>query len=825
MIKLKLILVALVFGCLLITDLHAQRNFSQEADKAFYDQQYHLAIDKYKKAYTKVKNNRMEKYRILYQIAECYRFLNDTRRAESQYKRLVRVKFDKQEPKILLYYADALKTNGNFEEAAIQYEKYMKAVPDDPRGKMGVESCTLAKKWIENPTRYIIANEKKFNSRQNDWCPDYADKKSRSIVFTSPREGATGNRVDNWTGESFTDLFIVEQDRKGNWSKPRLLDNENMVNTMANEGPASFNKRFSTLYFTRCGYDKKKDMGCAIYTSTKKGKGWSEPELLKLVPDSFDVIHPSVSEDELTIYFCSNLPGGEGDMDLWMAQRERKSKEFGKPVNLGPVINTPEKDEFPYIRNDTTLYFASKGHLGMGSYDIFVSYRSNEGEWQEPQNLKHPVNSSYDDFGIVFHPERDEGYFTSNRKGGRGGDDIYSFVIPPLVFTLKGNIQDEKTLNPVENVNVKLEGSDGSVVEIKSDNSGNYFFDSTQILPAITYEVKFTKDDYFTTSDRLTTVALDNSKDFVTDILLVPIEKKPIVLPEILYDFAKWDIKPQYLDSLANLVKILEDNENIVIELLSHTDMVGSDQSNLDLSQKRAQSVIDYLISKGIDPRRLKAIGYGENMPRVLTHDISRGLYTFKAGTVLTEEYVKSLPSLKKQAVANQLNRRTEFRVVSDDFVPDTKTVATTEPVIEKTSTSTQQQATSKQEAAAAGSKSVKLTGAVVNIKEPFSHDTQPETRNPQPETQNQQPGPVKAATPKIPVYTVQVAAGNLNLSQFSNLEDIRKCTGKDGITRFLTGAFQSRAEALEHIKKVKALGYEDAWPVKVDENRKACFE
>ncbi len=840
MIKFKFIVVLMSIGLLLSSTLSAQRNYSQEADKAFYDQHYYSAIDKYKKAYTKVKNNRVEKYRILYQIAECYRRVNDLRRTESQYKRLVRIKFYKEDPKVYLYYADALKANGKFEEAAIQYENYKKIAPYDPLGDLGVESCTLAQKWIDNPTRYIVANEKKLNSRQNDWCPVYGDKKQSTIVYTSPRDGATGNRIDNWTGQNFTDLFTVSRDRRGNWAKPTLLDKTGMVNTAANEGPACFNKRFSTLYFTRCGVEKKIDMGCKIYTSTKKGKGWAEPVLLALVPDTVDAIHPSISDDELTIYFTSNLPGGQGDMDIWVARRTKKSKEFGKPENLGSVINTPYKDEFPYLRNDTILYFASRGHVGLGSYDIFVSQKPKNGEWGKPENLKFPVNSTYDDFGIVFHRTRNEGFFTSNRKGGRGGDDIYSFVLPPLIYTLKGTIRNEKSLAAVQEVTINLEGSDGSSVETKSGLDGNYSFDSTEVKPSVTYEINVSKDNYFNGSDRITTVALENSKHFTKDFLLMPIEKKPIVLPEILYDFAKWDIKPQYRDSLSNLVQILEDNENIVIELLSHTDMIGTDQSNLDLSQKRAQSVIDYLISRDIDSRRLKAVGYGENKPRVLTKDVSRGAYTFKAGSTLTEDYIKAMPSRRKQAAANQLNRRTEFRVVSDDFVPDTKPMekpvaqSKPKPTTIKTTTAT--------------------TGTAVTANRPSAkQDTEP-TPKPtatQPKVEPsidpaaaaaataaataaaaattaaataKKPTP-KVATGSIPVYTVQVGAGNLSLSQFSNLEDIRKCTGKDGITRFVSGAFQTRDEAVVYSRKAKEMGYKDAWPVKVDENRKACFE
>lgn len=667
------IFIVILIGLLLPLNTAAQRNYTQEADIAFEDQQYYTAIDKYKKAYSKIKSNRVEKNRILFQIGMCYRLTNNTRRAETQFKRLVRIKYYKVNPKVYLYYADALKINEEYEEAIVAYNEYNKLVPDDPLGKIGAESCVLAKKWLDNPTRYVVENEKKFNSREDDFSPAFGDKKYNSLYFTSSRDGATGSSIDDWTGQNFSDIFVSTKDRKGEWSSPSLADKENQLNTEANEGQPSFDDRFSSMYFTRCGLEKKMKLGCNIYVSRKKGRGWGEGELVPIGRDTSATIgHPSISPDELTIYFASDMEGGYGGRDIWYATRERKSKPFTKVVNCGPTINTVGDEVFPYLRYDTVLYFASNGHIGMGGLDIFRAVKVDD-KWSQVTNMKHPVNSNADDFGITFYPDREEGYLSSNRKGGRGGDDLYYFIKPPLEFTLQGVVRDDRTLQFLEGANVKLVGSDGTSIEDNTDDRGFYSFDKTQILAHTSYELFVSKEGYFNEEGRMTTVGLEINKDFVLDFRLEPIPKEPILLPEILYDLAKWDLKPQYQDSLIGLIQTLEKNETLTVELAAHTDTRDTEENNDTLSQRRAQSVVDYLVSRGIDPDRLVARGYGERVPRKLKKDITREGYTFPKGTLLTDEYINSLPSRKIKEEAHQLNRRTEFTVLSMNFVPKPK--------------------------------------------------------------------------------------------------------------------------------------------------------
>ena len=652
--------------------LNAQRNPAKGADEAFSKQQYSLAIDKYKKAYTKVKKNKEEKNRITAQLAECYRFTSNYKRAAASYKRLIRNEWDKRNPEIRLHYADMLKITGNYIEAIEQYNTYAERVPEDQRGRRGAETATLVKEWIENPSKYEVTNVKKVNSREADYSPSYTTDNYNEIVFTSTREGATGKEMDNWTAQNFSDLFIAKIDRKGDWSEPVLFDNTEVLNTNANEGTATFNSKFSTIYFTKCPNDQQKESGCQIYKSRRTGRNWGEPEMVEIASiDTMSTIgQPTISEGELVIYFASNRRNGMGGKDIWVAYRDSKTEGFGRPMNLGELINTPGDEMFPFLRNDTTLFFASDGHGGMGGLDIFVSTIDTVGNWGKPRNLKYPMNSSYDDFGIVFHPTDEYGFFSSNRKGTRGKEDIWHFIEPPLIFTLSGTIKDDRTLMYMANASVQLVGSTGLSVTTRTNDEGYYSFGESQLEPSTMYEVLVAKENYFNQKGTFTTIGVEFSKDFIKDFSMIPLPSEPIALPEILYDLAKWDLKPQYQDSLQDLIQTLRDNPNIVVELAAHTDMRDSDEKNDILSQKRAQSVVDYLIIRGIEPGRLVAKGYGERVPLKLKKDIIRDGFPFTEGTTFDEIYIESLSSNREKEVAHQLNRRTEFRILRKDYVP-----------------------------------------------------------------------------------------------------------------------------------------------------------
>ena len=505
-------------------------------------------------------------------------------------------------------------------------------------------------------------------------------------MFTTSRDEVNGRGYDGWTGQPFTDIFIIELDRKGNWSNPVPLDETGAVNSEFNEGAVTFNSNFNTIYFTRCAVEKKKRKGCQIYTATKRGKEWADVTLIPIpnVTDSFSVGHPALSSDELTLYFASDIPGGYGGKDIWMMKRQKKNRPFENPINLGPNVNTPGDELYPTLKDDNTLFFSSYFHPGMGGLDIFVTENVN-GEWTTPQNLMSPINSSFDDFHIVFNLDdkmlkeanaKEMGFFTSNRKGGRGGDDIWFFKLPPILFTLSGIVYDDSTKTAIAQATVQCMGSDGNIYVDTTDQKGYFVFNEAQILENTSYVLEVTKPNYFMEKGRETTVGLNKSTDLTRDFYLVPIPKIPIVLPEIRYDLAKWDLKPIYFDSLNGLIETMTENPNFVIELGSHTDIRPIAMTNDTLSQRRAQSVVDYLIEKGIAPDRLVAKGYGESVPRVLEKDITltqnKKTFTFEKGTVLTKEYIDGLSTTDEKEAAHQLNRRTTFQILREDYVPKT---------------------------------------------------------------------------------------------------------------------------------------------------------
>jgi peptidoglycan-associated lipoprotein len=477
------------------------------------------------------------------------------------------------------------------------------------------------------------------------------------------------------------------------------LDESEAVNSAFNEGEASANLKGGNIYFTRCPRDKKLVMNCYIYTASKKGKGWGDAKIVDLGDSSYNYVHPYIMPDELTMYFASNMPGGFGGYDIYKATRTKKSGGFANITNLGPNVNTAGQEVFPTMRGDSVLYFSSDGWPGMGSLDLFRS-RLKNGEFQLAENLMYPLNSNGDDISIIFDPTEaidplskspyiEKGYLSSNRDGGRGGDDIYYFVLRPLVYTLAGYVRDDATLQYLDGVTVEIVGSDGTSYKTTTDVKGYYFFDKTKILGNTTYTIKVTKTKYWEEHNTAiqTTVGLSENVDLKQDFLLTPIPVEPIILPEILYDVAKWDLKPQFKDSLLYLYNVMVKNPTLVVELRSHTDYRDNDANNEILSQKRAQSCVDFLVNeKGIDPVRIVPKGYGEYRPRKFNNDFT---YTyngttvrFPKGTELTEQYILTLPK-NQQDVANALNRRTEFTVLRTDYVPKGDSIgAVTRPTI-----------------------------------------------------------------------------------------------------------------------------------------------
>ena len=399
----------------------------------------------------------------------------------------------------------------------------------------------------------------------------------------------------------------------------------------------------------------------------KRQDKWSEPKNIGILSDSLVAAHPALSADGTTLYFVSDIPGGSGGKDLWMATRASSGDAWSKPRNLGPDINTPGNEVFPYVRKDGTLYFSSDGQIGMGGLDIFKAVPQPDGSWVVT-NMKPPINSFSDDFGIAFEGDAERGIFSSTRKG-RGNDELYSFELPPLVFSVTGLVKDEKTGAPITASTVQLIASDGSNLQAETGASGDFRF---ELKANVDYIFLASKRGYLNGKGRETTKGQEKSRDFMVTILLTAIDK-PIELPNIFYDFNKWDLRPESMVSLDKLVETLTDNPNVTIELMSHTDSRDTEEFNYDLSQKRAQSVIQYLIEKGIEPGRLSAKGYGESSPKVVDTDIASQWPFLKNGTTLSESFINTLATEEQKEIAHQINRRTEFRVLRTDYEPPKK--------------------------------------------------------------------------------------------------------------------------------------------------------
>lgn len=653
--KLVRMVAPLVLALLVSLPALAQKNYKQDADNAFLSESYFSAIEMYKKAFTKEKSKGV-KAEILFQIGECYRYIEDMKQSENWYKKALKAKYP--EPNAYLNLAEVLQKQGKYDEALTEYNNYLKAKPGDAKGTQGAEACKKAQEWEDNPTRWEVSNEALLNSKQYDFSPAFADKKMQSLIFTSTREGSTGSDVDSRSGENFSDCYTTKRDKKGKWSVPSLLNDA--VNTPHNEGSVALNRKASMMYFTRCASEKNQKLGCEIWQAKRQGQKWGDAKKIEIAlpADSFTVGHPTLSADDLTLLFASDMPGGFGGKDLWYITYDKKGKTWSAPTNCGNVVNTAANEMFPYLHNDGSLYFSSDGHLGMGGLDIFKAEKSGDHTWANVENMQYPINSMANDFGIIFEGNKTRGYLTSNRQGGKGGDDIWSFYMPPLVFALQGTISDVDSKSPVPNAKVRLEGNDGSSVEVTADATGFFAFaekdggKTRYIAQGVEYQMYVSAPDYLNAKGEESTLGLEESTTFVHDFALQSIKKDEIRFPEVLYDLGKWDLRAESKDSLNFLYQTLIDNPTIVIELSAHTDSRGSNSSNDVLSQKRAQSCVDYLVEKGIPAARMQPVGYGEGK------------------LIFTDPYIGGLATEEEREAAHQRNRRTVFRVTGSDFVP-----------------------------------------------------------------------------------------------------------------------------------------------------------
>lgn len=634
-------------------------NHYKTALTSFEIGEYYKSIASLRKVYPKTKD-RQQKTIIQYKIAEAYYKIGQYRQAESYFRSaMIR---NSGGTITLLHFAEVLRANGKYEEAIKNYQAYLDTVPKDQMAINGIESSKKTQEWLKTPTRYKIENLKEINSTASDYSASYAGVHDNEIYFTSTRKGATGKEKSAITGDFNADLFKSTYNlQKKRWDKPMPVDDQKIIDTFDEEGAASFSSDGTTMFFTRCRYQKSDQRSAEIYTSKQLLGIWGEPVKIKIGGDTLMAAHPSLSADGSTLYFVSDRPGGMGGKDIWYTTKKKGADAWNKPVNAGPEINTSGDEMFPYIRDNGNLYFSSNAHVGMGGLDIFVAKKGDDGKWIV-ENMKSPVNSTGDDFAISFYGGEERGLFTSNREGSFK-DDIYSFVLPPKVYEIDGDIFNKENGVRIDDASVKLIGTDGTMLKLKAEN-GKFRF---KLKPNVEYIVAAYRKGFLNSKMVASTMGLEEGKEFYFRMELTPADA-PISIDNIYYAFGKWDLLPESVAALDSLSELLVLNPTTVIELMAHTDCRGDDALNSEISQKRAQSVVSYLIAKGIQPGRLVAKGYGKTAPKRVTKKLSK-TYTFlKQGTDLTCSFIEALEDDKQREICHQINRRTEFRVLSSDY-------------------------------------------------------------------------------------------------------------------------------------------------------------
>lgn len=647
-----------IIVCLLLTAIAAGCRTPKlsEADAQFQRGEYYDASVTYKKVYNKLrkKEERPQRGEVAFKMGRCYRLLNMSARASAAFQNALRYEYPDSTTHFML--AQALHADGKYVAALRSYDKYLEFCPDDSLAINCAEGCRTAQEIRARGSRYVVKQAKLFNSRRADFCPMYLGADCDQIYYTSTTEKATGDKKSEITGMKNADVFFSKKNEKGEWERPEPVEGE--LNTEFDEGIVAFSPDAQTMYLTKARRELNAPTSVEIYTSTRSDAKWSAPVKFEITADTLSTFgHPAVSPDGEYLYFVSDMPGGYGGKDIWrISLKERQ----GSLVNLGPDINTEGNDDFPYVRSDGSLYFSSDGHPGMGGLDIFrataVGYPADL-RWKV-ENMGFPINSAGDDFGITFGKGED-GFFSSNRGDARGYDHIYSFEYDPVRITIEGLVMD-KDEEPVKNAIIRIVGNDGSNQKEVARDDGSFSF---ALQRGVKYVMLAGAKGYLNQKQEFASDSTMEDANYWVEFIL-PSISKPSVVENIFYDYDKADLRPESKTALNELIAVLHDNPNVTIEMASHTDRWGSDAYNINLSERRAKSVVDYLVENGISRDRLQPHGYGKSRPKTVTKRIARLYPQFKEGDILTEEFIKTLSEEDQQA-ADQINRRTEFSVLS----------------------------------------------------------------------------------------------------------------------------------------------------------------
>lgn len=650
------VLVLLVLSLLLLAGCGAEKNM-KKAEKFMAIGEYYDAASQYKQAYSKTPPKERDRRGLIAgKMAVCYRKINSTPKAVAAYRNMVR--YNKATVDDRLELGRQLLKNGDYKQAAEQFRVVLDSMPDNVLARNGLLSAQQAPAWKKQGSRYTVKRMDVFNSRRAEYSPMLSGDQFDQLYFTSTRNDATGDELSGITGTKNGDIFVSQKDDKGKWSKPEVVNGG--LNTEADEGASCLSPDQREMYLTQCVTDPSYPRYAQIVKSNRSDAAWGKASSVELTKDTLSCFaHPAVSPDGQWLYFVSDMPGGKGGLDIWRVRIT--SAGYGGVENLGEPINTPGNEMFPTFRPNGDLYFSSDGHPGMGGLDIFIAHPGKTGRYVL-EHPGYPLNSQGDDFGMTFEGVKNRGFFSSNRGDGREWDHIYSFVNPEIAQSVKGWVYEQEGYE-LPAAQVYMIGSDGTNLKLGVKSDGSF---EKELTPGVEYMFLATCKGFLNHKEELKVVPMNDSHEYVLQFPLASITA-PVLIDNIFYDFNKATLRPESQTALDELVKLLNENPNVTIELSSHCDYKGSSAYNKLLAQRRAESVVNYLVDKGIARDRLSPVGYGKEKPKTIRKKLTEKLTWLKEGDVLTEEFIKNLAP-EKQEICNQLNRRTEFIVLRTTY-------------------------------------------------------------------------------------------------------------------------------------------------------------
>ena len=646
----------LLAGIVLLTACGADKNL-KKGEKFLALGEYYDAAGEFKQAYAKTPAKERDKRgQIASRMAYAYARINSSQRSIAAFRNQIRYKQDSIGTH--LAFARQLLRNGDYKEAAKEFQLVLDSMPDNVRARSGLQAARMAPQWKKEGSRYTVKRMDVFNSRRADYSPVLFGDQYDQLYFTSTRNESSGDELSGITGAKAGDIFVSQKDDKGKWSKPEAVAGG--LNTDYDEGACCFSPDQREMYLTQCVTDPSYPRYASIVTSSRSDAAWGKTQKVELSRDTLSsYAHPAISPDGQWLYFVSDMPGGKGGLDIWRVRLT--SAGLGGVENVGEPINTPGNEEFPTFRPNGDLYFSSDGHPGMGGLDIYIAKVGKDRKW----HLEHPgypLNSQGDDFGMTFEGALNRGFFSSNRGDGRGWDHIYSFDNPEIVQTVKGWVYEQEGYE-LPAAQVYMVGNDGTNLKLSVKGDGSF----TQVIqPNVDYIMLATCKGYLNHKEELKVPVVTESKEYTLQFPLASISV-PVMIDNIFYDFDKATLRPDSEKALDELVKLLNENPNVTIELSAHCDYRGNADYNKALSQRRAEAVVDYLTRKGIAKDRLTPMGYGKEKPKKIRKKLTETYTWLKEGDELTEEFIKK-QTKEHQEICNQLNRRTEFIVLRTTY-------------------------------------------------------------------------------------------------------------------------------------------------------------